>query len=804
MYIKSYKCTRFAGLKDIDLEFHKGINVILGPNESGKSTIIEGIHSTLFKDTKLRKNNNPDKEFSFKFMPQPNGDFIDGIVEIENHNGRYKIYKEWGSKGDIYLSTPNESIIKNENKIKEELDKIIIHGDSTYTNIVFAKQRDLKNALYNIIKNNEVTNEINDLLRRSLMELDGISIDNIEQNIENELEDLYKKWDKEKNYPENNKGINNPYKTGLGKILESYYKKEKLKLSMDKADESEKKFENICNNMKVLEDTIELLIEQKIELEKIENDVTNRLILNAEISSINKDLADLAEANRQWPKAEIVIEGLEEKIDWFKKEREKLYKEKNEIEKIRQKEKIEKRLKSIEDLQYQIENIMIKLSNIKNISKEDIEKLAKIKTDLLTLETTMKASKMIGILKKSSNKTVYVSKDFGDKEELELDTIFEANGLISISYGNEFEIEIKTGDLDFKEISNRYKTSKKQYDEFLIELSIDSIEEGKLNLETIKSLNNEKKSLEKQIDIILDNDLVENLKKELKDLKDIKINKNLEKIENELERIHKEELEASAIKKNKSDQIKLWMEKYSNIDNLLELLVDKKTIFNHKTKELEGLKPLPEEFATAEEFKAKLSLIKENLNISQIDLDNLKSDYYEAKNNLLDTSFEELKKEYLDAEDMYFKYINRGEKLIEIQRVFIKTKEKLSKDPLGPLVSEFARLLDIITDGSYQTGEIDEDFNIKLENINGEIPIELLSAGTYDSVALALRFSLLKHIFDGKSGYVILDDCLVDLDPNRKAQSIKLINDFAKDYQVIFTTCDPTTAKMLGGNIINL
>lgn len=34
MYIKSYESTRFAGLKDISLGFDRGVNVILGPNES--------------------------------------------------------------------------------------------------------------------------------------------------------------------------------------------------------------------------------------------------------------------------------------------------------------------------------------------------------------------------------------------------------------------------------------------------------------------------------------------------------------------------------------------------------------------------------------------------------------------------------------------------------------------------------------------------------------------------------------------------------------------------------------------------
>lgn len=804
MYIKSYKCTRFAGLKDVHLKFDKGINVILGPNESGKSTIIEGIHSTLFKDTKLRKNNNPDKEFSFKFMPQPSGDFIDGTVVIEDHNGKYELYKEWGSKSDINLLTPSGNIIKDEDNIKEELSKILSHGYSTYTNIVFAKQRDLKNALYNIVNNKEVTNEINDLLRRSLMELDGISIDNIQNNIEDELESLYKRWNKDKRYPENNKGVNNPYKTGLGKILESYYYKENLKLLMDKTDESEKKFGNICVNMKTLEDNVKLLNEKKIELEKIEDDVTNRLILDAEINAVNKELTDLIEANREWPKSEALLEVLDEKIDLFKKKREDLNKDKNDLEKVKQREALEKRLKSVEDKKESIEKIKTELSTIKNITNNDIESISKIQTELLTLDATIKASKMIGILKKSSNKPVYISRDFSDKEELELNTPFEANGLINITNDDEFEMEIKTGDLNFEELSNRYKTSKKKYDDLLIELSIDSIETGKLNLEKIRRLETEKASLEKQINLILDNDTIEGLKESLEDLKNIRVSKTLVEIEKELERVHNDELEVSANKRNKSELIKLWQEKYTDSNNLLNLLIDKKSLSNHKNEQLNGLKPLPEEFATAEEFRTTLGSIREELSTNQTDLDNLKSRYYEAKNDLLDISFEDLRKEYLEAESMYEKYIHRGEKLVEIQRVFLETKEKLSKNPLGPLVAEFARLLNIITDSSYQTGEIDEDFNIKLENINGEIPIELLSAGTYDSVALALRFSLLKHIFNEKSGYVILDDCLVDLDPKRKAQSIRLINDFAKDYQVIFTTCDPATAKILGGNIINL
>lgn len=804
MYIKSYESTRFAGLKDISLGFDRGVNVILGPNESGKSTIIEGIHSTLFKDIKLKRNNNLDKEFLFKFMPQPNGDFINGKVVIEYDNGEYEIYKEWGNTENIHLLTPNGTIIKNENDIKEELSKILTHGESTYSNIVFAKQRDLKRALFNIINNREITNEINDLLRRTMMELDGISIDTIQKNIEDEIDSLYKRWNREKNYPENNRGVNNPYKTGLGKILESYYNKENLKLLMERADESEKEFEDICNKIKELENKIKLLSEKKLGLEKIEDDVNNRMILDAEISSINKDLEDFSEANREWPKTEQLLEQLDEKILVLKEKRKKLNKEKDDLEKSKKREVLERKLKNIEEIQEKINYIINELSTIPIISSDDIDKLSKIQTELLTLDTTMKAGKMIGILKKSSDKPLYISRDFREREVLDLGNPFEANGVINISYDNELEMEIKTGDLDFQELNDKYKSSKKEYNQLLHILKIDTIETGKLNLQKIKRLENEKISLNKQLEFILDKDTKEELEEELKELENIKVFRDLDEIHKELTEINEEELDILANKKNKTDLIIQWKEKYTDHDNLFDLVIDKKTILKDKRSKLEKLKPLPEEFTTADEFKINLILIREELNSAQGDLDKLKSYYYEAKNNLLDTSFEELREEYLHSESIFKRNIQRGEKLLEIQKVFLKTKEELSNNPMEPLAYEFARLLEIITDGKYKTGDIDEELNIKLQNLNGEIPVELLSAGTYDSVTLALRFSLLKHIFKGKTGYVILDDCLVDLDPKRKDQSIKLINDFAKEYQVIFTTCDPETAKMLGGNIIKI
>ncbi len=80
--------------------------------------------------------------------------------------------------------------------------------------------------------------------------------------------------------------------------------------------------------------------------------------------------------------------------------------------------------------------------------------------------------------------------------------------------------------------------------------------------------------------------------------------------------------------------------------------------------------------------------------------------------------------------------------------------------------------------------------------------MNILSFGTYDSVALALRFALYDNLFADKPGFIILDDCLVNLDPKRTEKAIELIKNFQDKYQIIFSTCDPETARRLGGNVI--
>src|SRR5208283_5977678 len=99
--------------------------------------------------------------------------------------------------------------------------------------------------------------------------------------------------------------------------------------------------------------------------------------------------------------------------------------------------------------------------------------------------------------------------------------------------------------------------------------------------------------------------------------------------------------------------------------------------------------------------------------------------------------------------------------------------------------------------------------NIKLEEnlprgicVGGEtiLGIEFLSAGMKDVYALAVRLSM-AEIFLGedKKGFIMMDDPLVEMDPDRQAMAANILREFSQKKQLIILTCHPSSAELLGG-----
>ena len=79
-----------------------------------------------------------------------------------------------------------------------------------------------------------------------------------------------------------------------------------------------------------------------------------------------------------------------------------------------------------------------------------------------------------------------------------------------------------------------------------------------------------------------------------------------------------------------------------------------------------------------------------------------------------------------------------------------------------------------------------------------------LSAGTRDTLALALRLAMAGYFLGDEDGFLLLDDPLVDMDPDRQKAAAAALKSFAATRQLIVFTCHPSTAALLGAKPIML
>jgi uncharacterized protein YhaN len=133
--------------------------------------------------------------------------------------------------------------------------------------------------------------------------------------------------------------------------------------------------------------------------------------------------------------------------------------------------------------------------------------------------------------------------------------------------------------------------------------------------------------------------------------------------------------------------------------------------------------------------------------------------------------------------------------------VFERTREEFQQERQPALMLSASKYLTDLTLGRYTSvraviGEKEQD----LEVVEGEGHTKRaneLSRGTAEQLFLAMRFALIEeYAKNAEPMPVVLDDILVNFDPERAKAACKVIMDLSERFQVIFLTCHPETEAM--------
>ena len=680
MIIKRVQLENYRSHSNITVEFTKGVNLILGKNGRGKTSILEAISTVMF-NTKDRSGKETGKSY-IKFGEKSSKVDIDFIA----NDGR-----EYNLKTEFFKTKPKKQTLKDmigseyDGDIQEKLEELcgIKKGfEETYENIVIAKQ----NEFINIFKDSGTTREktFNKIFNTQIYkEMYDSFLKEAVDKYKEKVKDLDKEITFLKENMEDKEQITNFLK--VEEIIKNTLNKDfsetteiinKLSNEIKDYETTEIELNNLVKNIKDEENKIkkylnilkENIIEAKqakkakIIVKETEKYYLEYLDIENKLKDLRENLDNLLEEQKLNIQYQNNIEKLELSNKNLKVDISNL--EENISKNSEKKENLES---EISELKIKEENLDLKLKKYINLLDE-LEKLENFKDK--KLEDKLKKTTEIDILKKelvSKNalfKTItieIIEKKLSDFQELEKELkLLEEQKII-------FETEIKTLKKSSKELSDKICPFLNEKCQNLEDKEAEDYFSSKISIKT-EDLENLKKNIEEKTQILVEKEVFEDKKKQYfeleKSIKDLELSLkneeiNLKEIELDIKNldmdiqklIENQEFQNSQMLREKKKELEVELrnlnldEKRENLKNLLENLeIEKEKILKNQNSIENNLKEIDEYSKKIKEDTNKnIESIKSEIKTFENKLDDLKNPYNEyLKNNVLAEDLENL------------------------------------------------------------------------------------------------------------------------------------------------------------------
>ncbi|MEQ9617732.1 MAG: AAA family ATPase [Deltaproteobacteria bacterium] len=802
MRIRSIRLHPYAAIQDKTFSFENGLNILLGPNEAGKSTLFQAVVHGLLTSTSKTARQLEDEMGNF--FPVGGGDIIRLKILLELEEGSQvhiqKTWKKGNREGSASIRLPDGTEITNEEDVQKQIFELLPVSPATMRTILLSNQSGLQETLKQMKQEEQVRNELGAVLRKSVMETGGISVDRFRKIVDDKFENYFKKWNRGQQYPENNRGIQNPYKVGLGKVVEAFYRKEKSKIDYESALEFEQRLDGLNKEIGWLTEQLQEKKQDHEKLSPLKSGIQRRQNKEYKLKEIGQELESIREINKQWPLLDQRLESIATQIKELEQHINQYQQELQQVQKQQELRMLKERIQNLEDLKKKAGEMKREVEEATQVTEEQITDLRNFNVHMDRLEARVEAAKLrISVegkvdtefdwqeVSKENSETISLNK--GDEKKR------TATGGFTLET-NELKISVFSGDGDIEQTVQELEEKGESFSRKLKEAGAQDLQEA----ESMERLYRDKlfhlEQAENQFREGLGDDDLEMLKQKLEEYKpdkevrdSIKISEDLAEATSRRDGLEKEKLE-------KEGQLAEWKNKYDNHDKVAEALGDLLVQYRDLNKEVEVLPDLPKEFESAESFLNYMDQLDQEISELKEKISENKEGRARLEGQASDTSSEELNAQKQEAE-AEFERINREAEILA--RVQEKTEELLNSldvDTFKGVKDSFLKWLSIVSGKRFKTVRMEQDMpEAFVTNNKQELTFQLLSHGTKGSVALAWRFALCDHLMDKRLGVVVLDDPLVDMDPDRRNQAVDGIYEFSKKHQVLVMTCHPEHAK---------
>ena len=791
MKIKNISCTQFAGVRDRNVSFTDGINVIYGKNESGKSTLVNLISRTLFQNAKLDRRS--DKEFFELYFPGTKkgssiaGDFADGKITFETENGTYTLSKEWGADARCTLSTP-DGVIRNQSKIVDILKEALLYGEGVYSDMLLSSQRNTDVSLQTILdasNKSDAKQEITNAVSQAFAESDGIPVDAIEQAIQTKIDEIAgKHWDFDREAPARKAGR---WSNGLGEILKAYYLLEDAREALEEISRLEREADRAASTY-TDRDVVARTAEDAYNRF---NTFASRLAVQSErkkaIERIDKELLRITEVLSNWPR-------LNEKLERAK-----------ELQTEKTNRNIIDVWNLVKEIRAEISDEDLKTADLPYPDADEFAVIKKAQREITSQENKLCGMNLNAVISMFGGNSIEVtSLRTGEAVDVSngLATITEA---VRIEIPGVMEMQLSPADVDVAYIEQKIASSKQILTDIFAKYKVESLEELEDYAQKIEDAKDKIENVSTRLSRILGNISLTQLEELYRQVGPV--NRSKEEIDADIFAVCGSVDVATFITKTET-VVDGYAAEYGSVNDLKAKAFDLEAELKKAKASVSGAEDIPDEYLAITDPDAHLESLQNSLKLKQelresaltektstaSRLDTYKDAHPEACQETVDKA----KRNFEEVQSL----LNHWR---HIQEVFKKQKENIHDNPMQDIADRFAHYLSIISGGrvSSEFPEADK-LNMNIYSENNLLDYGKLSEGTKETVSLAFRLAVLDHLFPEGGGVIVFDDPFTDMDAERTAQSCELIKECAQRHQVIFLTCKEEYADMLCGSEIRM